>query len=71
MWTKHAEITKPENVVANFELNKIHYALIICGSIAGLQSIYAGHKVMKARKNTFVKNRAIIEEKFGDTHRYL
>ena len=69
MWTKHVEITKEEHVVSRFEIGRVHFALMLWGTILGAQSLYAGHKVMHARKESFEKNRAVIEEKFGETHR--
>eukprot|EP00345_Euplotes_harpa_P017070 CAMPEP_0168345372 /NCGR_PEP_ID=MMETSP0213-20121227/17514_1 /TAXON_ID=151035 /ORGANISM="Euplotes harpa, Strain FSP1.4" /LENGTH=232 /DNA_ID=CAMNT_0008353575 /DNA_START=1 /DNA_END=699 /DNA_ORIENTATION=+ len=68
-WIKRMATVKPSDLLISFELQRTHYALILLGVGAAAQTLYAGHKVMDAREKTFKKNRAIIQEKFGEMHR--
>jgi len=37
--------------------------------VAGMQQVISGHFVMRARDSSFVRNKALVQEKFGETHK--
>mmetsp|Transcript_27317 Transcript_27317/g.24199 ORF Transcript_27317/g.24199 Transcript_27317/m.24199 type:complete len:235 (+) Transcript_27317:7-711(+) len=69
LWYNHMVRIYPNQVVAKFELKRVHYALFFLSGVIGLQNLMAGGLIMKTRKETFLKNKALIEEKYGQKHR--
>lgn len=69
LWYNRTKRVYPEEAIVSFKLQRVHFAIIFFGALAGVEALFAGNRVMKARINTFVKNNALIENVFGDIHR--
>ncbi|CAI2377312.1 unnamed protein product [Moneuplotes crassus] len=69
LWYNHMKRVYPDTVVAKFKLQRVHYVLIFFSGMIGFQNLFAGSLTMRARFKTFRKNRALVESRYGETHR--
>lgn len=69
MWFDYFKRVYPNQVIAEFELKRVHFIILFLTGMAGFQNLMAGHLIMRARKDTFVKNKALVEQQFGEIHR--